>query len=103
MEKPERLKELQNIYVINGEDSINEKIIGTVSSIIVSNLPNNQKPLIAYANLEKEAAAKFSSRTTEAAISKGVNLGEVMRYSLRKVWRQRRRTQYCSRRTSALG
>jgi RecJ-like exonuclease len=78
-EKPERMRELQNIYVIYGEDFINEKIIGTVSSIIVSGLANDEKPLIAFANVEKEQAAKFSARTTETAIRKGVNLGEVMR------------------------
>ena len=80
-EKPERMRELQNIYVIYGESFINEKIVGTVSSIIVSTLVNNEKPLIAFANVEKENAAKFSSRTTEAAIRKGVNLGEVMRFA----------------------
>ena len=78
-EKPERLKELQNTYIINGESFIDEKIIGTVSSIIVSTLVNNEKPLIAFANVENEQSAKFSGRTTEAAIRKGVNLGEVMR------------------------
>ena len=78
-EKPERMRELESIYVIYGESFINEKIIGTVSSIIVSSLTNNEKPLIAFANVEEEAAAKFSGRTTEAAIRKGVNLGEVMR------------------------
>ena len=77
-EKPERMRELQNIYVIYGEDFINEKIIGTVSSIIVSGLVNNEKPLVAFANVEKEQIAKFSARTTEAAIRKGVNLGEIM-------------------------
>ena len=78
-EKPERMRELQNIYVIYGENFINEKIIGTVSSIIVSSLANNLKPLIAFANIEAEKAAKFSGRTTEAALMKGVNLGDVMR------------------------
>jgi single-stranded-DNA-specific exonuclease len=78
-EKPERMRELQNIYVIYGENFINEKIIGTVSSIIVSSLTNNEKPLIAFANVEKEQAAKFSGRTTEVAIRKGINLGDVMR------------------------
>lgn len=78
-EKPERLREFQNIYVIYGENFINEKIIGTVSSIIVSGLANTEKPLIAFANVEKEQVAKFSARTTEAAVRKGVNLGEVMR------------------------
>ena len=84
MEKPERMKELRSIYVINGENFINEKIIGTVSSIIVAGLPSSEKPLIAYANVENENAAKFSSRTTEAAIRKGVNLGEVMRLASEK-------------------
>ena len=78
-EKPNRLKELDNIYVINGEDYINEKIIGTVSSIMVAGLANNQKPLIAYAKVDGEDSFKISSRTTEAALQKGVNLGDVMR------------------------
>jgi single-stranded-DNA-specific exonuclease len=78
-EKPERMRELQNIYVIYGENYINEKIIGTVSSIIVSSLTNNEKPLLAFANIEAEKAAKFSGRTTEAALRKGINLGDVMR------------------------
>ena len=78
-EKPERMRELQNTYVIYGENFINEKIIGTVSSIIVSSLVNNEKPLLAFANIEAEKAAKFSARTTEAALRKGVNLGDVMR------------------------
>jgi single-stranded-DNA-specific exonuclease len=78
-EKPERMRELQNIYVIYGENFINEKIIGTVSSIIISSLANNEKPLLAFANIEAEKAAKFSGRTTEAALRKGVNLGDVMR------------------------
>ena len=77
-EKPERLRELQNIYVIYGEDAINEKIIGTVSSILVSTVANNEKPLIAFANVPNEQIAKFSARTTEAAIRNGVNLGQVM-------------------------
>jgi RecJ-like exonuclease len=78
-EKPERLQEHQNIYVIYGENAINEKIIGTVSSILVSTLTNNQKPLLAYANIDAEKVAKFSGRTTEAALTKGINLSDVMR------------------------
>jgi RecJ-like exonuclease len=79
MEKPERLRELKNVYVIYGDDFINEKIIGTVSSIVVAGLANNEKPLLAFANIAEEKAAKFSGRTTEAALCKGVNLGDVMR------------------------
>ena len=84
MEKSERMKELDNIYVVFGESFINEKIIGTVSSILTGSLPNPEKPIIAYANVESQGIAKFSARTTEAAIRKGVNLGEIMRLGCEK-------------------
>lgn len=84
MEKPERMRELTNIYVVNGEDYINEKIIGTVSSIIVAGVANSHKPIIAYAKVEGEDSVKISSRTTEAALQKGVNLGDVMRLASEK-------------------
>ena len=84
MEKPERLKELQNIYVINGEDFINEKIIGTISSILISSLPNIEKPLIAYAKVAGEGVAKFSARTTDLGVRKGINLGDAMRVAAEK-------------------
>jgi single-stranded-DNA-specific exonuclease len=84
MEKPGRMKELENIYVIYGENFINEKIIGTVSSILAPNLPNSGKPIIAYANMETEGVAKFSARTTDLVVHKGVNLGEVMRVAAEK-------------------
>ena len=78
-EKPERMRELQNIYVVNGETFINEKIVSTISSIIVSGLVNNEKPLLVFAKVEKEEAAKFSARSTVSGISKGVDLSQVMR------------------------
>lgn len=83
-EKPERMKELEHIYVVYGETFINEKIIGTISSILVSGLANPEKPLLAFANIEEENAAKFSARTTEMALSKGINLGDVMRIASEK-------------------
>jgi RecJ-like exonuclease len=84
LEKPERMKEFENIYVVYGENFINEKIIGTVSSILATSLPNSEKPLIAYANIEAEGVAKFSARTTDIVVHKGVNLGEVMRVAAEK-------------------
>jgi single-stranded-DNA-specific exonuclease len=79
MEEPERMKELEHIYIVYGGSFINEKIVGTISSILVSGLENPEKPLIAFSNIEEENAAKFSARTTEVALSRGVNLGDVMR------------------------
>jgi len=84
MEKPERMREFENIYVVYGESFINEKIIGTISSILSAGLPNSEKPLIAYANIESEGAAKFSARTTDIVVQKGVNLGEIMRLASEK-------------------
>jgi single-stranded-DNA-specific exonuclease len=78
MEKPERLRELENVYVVNGENFINEKIIGTISSILINSVEHPEKPLIAFAQVENEDAAKFSARTTDTALRKGVNLGDVM-------------------------
>jgi len=83
-EKPERIKEFEHIYVVYGETFINEKIIGTISSILVSGLAKPEKPLIAFANIEEENVAKFSARTTAIALSKGVNLGDVMRVASEK-------------------
>lgn len=84
MEKPERMKEFVNIYAVYGEDFINDKMVGAVSSILTSSLPNTEKPLIAYANLQEEGIAKISSRTTDAVVSKGVNLGEIMQVAAEK-------------------
>jgi single-stranded-DNA-specific exonuclease len=83
-EKPERMKEFVNIYVVYGEDFINDKMVGAVSSILTSSLPNPEKPLIAYANLQEEGIAKISARTMEAVISRGVNLGEIMQIAAEK-------------------
>src|SRR3972149_8491121 len=53
MEKPERMREFQNIYVVFGENQVNEKIIGTVASILSYSLPVSDKPILAFAFVEK--------------------------------------------------
>jgi RecJ-like exonuclease len=85
MEKPERMKEFENIYVMYGEDFINDKMVGAISSILSSSLPNPEKPLIAYANLVEEGIAKISARTMDTVTSKGVNLGDVMQAAAEKL------------------
>jgi single-stranded-DNA-specific exonuclease len=84
MEKPERMKELDNIYVVYGENFIGDKIVGAISSILSTSLPNPEKPLIAYANVEEEGLAKFSARTIDTLTNKGVNLGDVMQVAAEK-------------------
>jgi single-stranded-DNA-specific exonuclease len=84
MEKPERMREFEHVYVVYGENAVNEKIIGTVASILAYSLPVSEKPILAFANVEAEGVAKFSARTTDASVEKGVNLGEVMRVASEK-------------------
>jgi single-stranded-DNA-specific exonuclease len=78
MEKPDRMEELENTYVVNGEDFIDDKIVGAVSSILSWNLQNPEKPLIAYANVREEGLAKISARTVDSTVGKGVDLAKVM-------------------------
>ncbi len=78
MEKPERMRELENIYVVYGEDFINDKIVGAVSSILSGSLSNIEKPLIAFANVAEQEIAKISARTTDVLVARGLNLGDIM-------------------------
>lgn len=84
MEKPERIREMENIYVVYGEDFIDDKVIGAISSILSTSLPNPEKPLIAYADVKEEGLVKVSARTIDAVTYKGVNLGEIMQIAAEK-------------------
>lgn len=84
MEKPSRIEELESIYVVRGGDFINEKIIGTLSSILSTNLPKPEKPIIAYAAVAEEDVVKVSARTLDMLTSKGLDLGEIMRVAAEK-------------------
>jgi single-stranded-DNA-specific exonuclease len=70
---------LGNIYVVRGGGFINEKVIGTLSSILSTSLSKPEKPIIAYAAVAQEDSVKVSARTTDMLTSKGLNLGEIMR------------------------
>ncbi|HXX88398.1 MAG TPA: DHH family phosphoesterase [Candidatus Acidoferrum sp.] len=84
MEKPERIREMGNIYVVYGENFINDKIVGAISSILSGGLPNPEKPLIAYANVEDQGLAKISARTVDAIVARGINLGDIMQVAAEK-------------------
>lgn len=84
MEEPGRIEELDSIYVVRGERVINDKIIGTLSSILSTNLPKPDKPIIAYSTAPENELAKVSARAIEQLISKGLNLGEILRVAAEK-------------------
>jgi len=83
-EKPERIGELNSIYVVKGEDFIDENVIGAVSSILSTSLPNPEKPLIAYSFVPGEDQIKISARTLDMMTNRGLNLGEIMRVAAEK-------------------
>jgi RecJ-like exonuclease len=84
MEKPERMREFENIYVVYGENFIDDKIVGAISSILSISLPNPEKPLIAYANVEGEGLAKISARTVDTMTNRGIDLSKVMQVAAEK-------------------
>jgi len=83
-EKPERLEELNSIYVVRGEGVIDEKVISPVSSILSTTLSKLEKPIIIYSIVSGEDMVKVSARALEPLRSKGLNLGEVLRVAAEK-------------------
>ena len=78
-EKPDRIEELDSIYVVRGGGVIDEKMISAVSTILSSSLPKPEKPLIAYSRVAEEDVVKVSARTVTVLTERGLNLGEILR------------------------
>lgn len=83
-EKPERMEELDSIYVVHGEGFIDERVISPVSSILSTTLSKLGKPLIIYSVVSGGDMVKVSARALESLINKGLNLGEVLRIAAEK-------------------
>ena len=75
---------MKGIYVLHGGQTINERMISAISTILSTNLPNMEKPIIAYSVVPEEGLIKISARTTEALTQKGFNLAEIMRIAAEK-------------------
>jgi RecJ-like exonuclease len=80
----DRIEELSSIYVVRGGDVIDDKIIGTISSILSTNLAKPEKPIIACSTVQSESLAKVSARAIDAVVQKGLNLGEILRVAAEK-------------------
>ncbi len=79
-----RIEELSTIYIVHGEGIISDKVIGTISSILSTSLANPEKPILAYAIVQEQNLAKFSARTTDFMVRRGLNLGEILRVASEK-------------------
>ena len=83
-EKPDRIQELNSIYVVRGENFIDEKVISAIASILSTNLPKPEKPLFAFSMIPIENAAKISARASVLLVNKGLNLGDILRVAAEK-------------------
>jgi len=77
-DNPERIEELESIYVIHGENSIDEKMISAISTILSTNMPKRDKPVIGYSVVPDEGVIKVSARANEFLIGQGLNLGKIL-------------------------
>jgi RecJ-like exonuclease len=83
-ENPDRIEEWENIYILHGEKDIDEKSISAISTIITTNLPKPEKPLVAYSFMPRERVLKISARTTDSMARMGLNLGEIISIAAEK-------------------
>ena len=76
--EPERIVKYDYFYLVKGESVIDEKIIGSISTILTTSGTFDQdRPIIALTKT-KENTIKVSARGNEFLINKGLNLGEIM-------------------------
>jgi len=79
------IEETESCYILRGKDVIDERMIGSVSSILViSGMLNSSKPLISLA-LTDEGTLKVSARASNSLLEKGLNLGTVMQKAAESV------------------
>ncbi|HDO41772.1 MAG TPA: DHH family phosphoesterase [Candidatus Bathyarchaeota archaeon] len=83
-EHSDRIEEWESIYILHGEKDIDERAISTISTILSTNLPKPDKPLIAYSFIPREKILKISARTTDLLARNGLNLGEIIRVAAEK-------------------
>lgn len=74
----DRIGELENIYTLVAHGDIDERIIGVVSSILLSTgILKSNKPIVASARAD-EGLIKISARATDAMAKEGLDLGDIM-------------------------
>ena len=74
-----RIEELENMYVARGQGVVDDKIIGTISSILSMSLAKPEKPIVAYSVVDGESLVKVSARGVDSVVKRGLNLGEILR------------------------
>ena len=77
-EKPDTITELQSTYYVRGDDFLDEKMTGALSSILsTSGLFKTEKAIMVLTRTKK-GEIKISARASDWLIEKGVNLGAAL-------------------------
>ncbi len=83
----EKLKEKKYVRYFHGEDIIDDTIIGTVTSLLLSSKRISDDKVVvgfAYSN-EYPSMVKLSARTTQTLVNKGVDLGKALRLAVKNL------------------
>lgn len=74
---PDVLEERENLYLVNGRGKIDEKMLGTITTILISsNILDADKPLMALTTAENDML-KISGRATATNLETKLNLGAI--------------------------
>jgi len=77
-ETPERVEELNSVYIIHGEGTIDENMTGTISTILVSSGMFDPMKAVLVMATTRAGELKISARGTEQLVAGGVNLGKIL-------------------------
>ncbi|MHA1721622.1 MAG: DHH family phosphoesterase [Candidatus Baldrarchaeia archaeon] len=83
----EKLKEKNYVRYFHGEDIIEDSIIGTVTSLLLSSRKiSNDKVIVGFAySSEYPSMVKLSARTTQKLVNKGIDLGKALKLAAKKL------------------
>jgi RecJ-like exonuclease len=85
IEKPSFVKETKYLQYFNGENAMDDRMIGPVTSIAISSrLLKSDRPVVALASSEDDMI-KVSMRATDELIKKGINLGTAIREAVSSI------------------
>ncbi len=77
-QNPDRIQRLEALYIVRGEDFIDENLVGAIASMIsASNILSKDKPIIVTSK-PKEGVIKISARTSKSLVEGKLHLGELL-------------------------
>jgi RecJ-like exonuclease len=84
-EKPNFVKETEHLQYFNGENLMDDRMIGPVTSIAISSrILKSDRPVVALANSE-DNFIKISMRATDQLVKKGIDLGKAIREAIQGI------------------